>query len=112
MKMFKLAFSVSIFIFMLFGVIQAYAIDQEICESGSKVALYPNGGLMSCVLKSDFRSNMIICKEKRPISFYGDGQLETCDLAESAKIADQACKEFAPISFYPDGKFKSCVKKD
>ena len=110
MSMFKLVFSVLIFV--LFGVIQSYAIDQLICESGSKVVLYPNGSLMSCSLKSDFHSNEITCKEKRAISFYADGQLETCDLAGSIKVGGQECKEFSPISFYPDGKFRSCVKTE
>jgi hypothetical protein len=109
MNTFKLAFS--FLIFMLFGVIQAYAIDQSICESGSKVILYPNGSLMSCTLKNDFRSNEITCKEKRPVSFYTDGQLETCDLAVPAKLSGQECNQSDPISFYPDGKFKSCVKQ-
>ena len=95
-----------------FGVIQAYAIDQSICEPGSKVVLYPNGSIMSCVLKDDFHSNDITCKERRPISFYADGELDTCDLATTAKVAGQECKELNPISFYRDGKFKSCVKTD
>jgi hypothetical protein len=110
MSMFKLAFSVLIFTF--FGVIQAYAIDQSICESGSKVVLYSNGSILSCVLKDNLHANDITCKEKRPISFYPDGELDTCDLAEPAKIGGQECKELNPISFYRDGKFKSCVKKE
>ena len=108
MSIFKLAFGV--LIVMVSGVIQAYAIDQSICEPGSKVVLHPNGSLMSCVLKADYNANEIICKEKRSISFYADGQLQTCDLAKSAKVSGQDCKEFAPIGFYPDGKFKSCIK--
>lgn len=108
MRMFRLISCV--YVFMLFGVIQAYAIDQAICDSGSKVVLYPNGSLMSCSLKSDFHSNEITCKEKNPISFYDNGQLETCNLAGSTKAGGQECKEFTPISFYPDGKFRSCVK--
>jgi hypothetical protein len=104
----KLAFGV--LIVMVSGVIQAYALDQSICEPGSKVVLHPNGSLMSCVLKADFNANDIICKEKRSISFYADGQLQTCDLAKSAKVSGQDCKEFDPIGFYPDGKFKSCIK--
>ncbi len=108
MGMFKFAFS--ILMFMVFGVIQAYANDQSICESGSRVVLYPNGSLMSCVLKDDFDSNQITCEGERSISFYADGQLEKCDLARSSKIGGQDCKEFDPISFYPDGKFKSCIK--
>jgi hypothetical protein len=108
MSMYKLVLSVLIGIF--FGVIQAYAIDQSICESGSKVVLYPSGSLMSCELKSDFSSNEIICKERGFIRFYESGQLETCNLARSANIGGQECKQLNPISFYPDGKFKSCIK--
>jgi hypothetical protein len=108
MRMFKPAFS--ILVFLVFGVPQAYAIDQSICEAGSKVVLHPNGSLMSCVLKDDFDSNQVTCEGERLISFYADGQLQKCDLARSAKIGGQECKEFDPISFYPDGKFKSCIK--
>jgi len=111
MNGFKVVFRALVFI--LFGVIQAYAIDQSsICESGSNVVLYPNGSLMSCVLKDNLRSNEITCKEKRPINFYADGQIERCELAGTVKIGGQECKQFTPISFYPDGKFKSCVKTD
>jgi hypothetical protein len=105
-----LKFVFGVLIGMLFGVIQAYAIDQSICEPGSKVVLYPNGYIMSCELKSDFNSNEITCKERGFIRFYENGQLETCNFARSANIGGQECKELNPISFYPDGKFKSCIK--
>ncbi len=110
MYLFKVVFGVSILI--LLAVIQAYAVDQSICDSGSNVVLYPNGSLRTCVLKDSFRSEGIKCTEHRAIRFYNDGRLETCDLAESTTVSGQKCKEFAPINFYPDGKFKSCVKTD
>jgi len=110
MSMFKR--SMSVLLFMLFGAIPAYAIDQSICESGSKVVLYPNGSILSCVLKDDLHTNEITCKQNRPVSFYPDGQLDTCDLASTVKIDGQNCKEFNPISFYRDGKFRSCVKTE
>jgi hypothetical protein len=110
MYLFKVVFGV--FILILLAVIQAYAIDQSICDSGSNVVLYPNGSLRTCVLKDFFRSDDIKCSEHRAIHFYNDGRLETCDLAESTTVSGQKCKEFSPINFYPDGKFKSCVKSD
>jgi hypothetical protein len=110
MSMFKIVFGVLILI--LFGVIEANAIDQSICTSGSSVVLYPNGALKTCLLKESFRLNEITCKSQSPISFYDDGRLETCVLAEPATISGQKCAEFAPINFYPDGKLRSCDKKD
>jgi hypothetical protein len=110
MHLFKVVFGV--FIFMLLAVIQAYAIDQSICDAGSNVTLYPNGSLRSCILKDSFRSGGIKCREHRPIRFYNDGRLETCDLVDSTTVSGQKCKEFGPIDFYPDGRFKSCVKAD
>jgi hypothetical protein len=110
MYLFKVVFGLSIL--LLLGVIPAYAIDQSICDSGSKVAFYPNGSLRTCVLKDSFRSDGIKCTEHRAIHFYNDGRLETCELAESTTVSGQKCKEFAPIFLYPDGKFKSCVKTD
>jgi hypothetical protein len=110
MYLFTIVFGLSIL--LLLAVIPAYAIDQSICDSGSKVVLDPNGSLRTCVLKDSFRSDGIKCTDHRVIRFYNDGRLETCDLAESTTVSGQKCKEFAPIYFYPDGKFKSCVKAD
>jgi hypothetical protein len=61
----------------LLVVIQAYAIDQLICDSGSNVALYPNGSLITYSLKDSFRLDDIKCSEHRSIHFYNDGRLET-----------------------------------
>jgi hypothetical protein len=110
MYLFTIVFGLSIL--FLFSVLPVYAIDQSICDSGSKVVLDPNGSLRTCVLKDSFRSDGIKCTEHRAIHFYNDGRLETCELAESTRVSGQKCKEFAPIYFYPDGKFKSCVKAD
>lgn len=110
MKMYTLSFSLLMFI--VFGAIEARAIEQSICNPGSQVTFYPDGSLMSCVLKEDLRSNGITCRQLLPVGFYANGQLERCSLAEKATISDQECKEFSPISFYPDGKFKSCVKEE
>lgn len=110
MSMFKIIFGVLILI--VFGVIEANAVDQSICSSGANVVLYSNGSLTSCVLKDSFSSNEIKCKSQSPVRFYDNGRLETCVLAEPATISGQKCKEFEPISFYSDGKFRSCVKKD
>jgi len=110
MSMFKIIFGILIII--VFGVIEANAIDQSICLSGSNVVRYPNGSLKACVLKDSFRLNEITCKSQNPVSFYDDGQLETCVLAIPATISGQKCEEFRPITFYPDGKFRSCEKKD
>ncbi len=110
MNIFKVVFGVLILI--MFGVIEANAIDQSICHSGANVVLYPNGSLKSCVLKDSFRVNEIKCNSQSPVSFYDNGRIETCVLAEPAKISGQECRESGTISFYPDGKLKSCVKKD
>lgn len=110
MSMFKIIFGVLILI--VFGEIEAKAIDQSICASGANVVLYPNGSIRSCSLKDSFRSNEITCKSQTLISFYDNGQIETCVLAEPVKISDQKCEELKPINFYPDGKFRSCEKKD
>ena len=110
MSMFKIIFGVLILI--VFGVIEANAIDQSICASGANVVLYPNGSLKSCALKESFRSNEITCKSQSLISFYDNGQIETCVLAEPATISGQKCQELKPINFYPDGKFRSCEKKE
>ena len=110
MYLFKVVFGVLIII--LLAVIQAYAIDQSICDSGSNVVLYPNGSLRTCLLKDSFRSDGIKCSAHQAIHFYNDGRLETCHLAESTTVSGQKCKEFGSIDFYPDGKFKSCVKSD
>jgi len=110
MSMFKIIFGLLILI--VFGVIEANAIDQSICSSGADVVLYPNGSLKSCALKDSFRSNEITCKSQSLIIFYDNGQIETCVLAESVTISGQECKESGPINFYPDGKLRSCVKKD
>lgn len=110
MSKFTIVFGVLILI--VFGVIEATAIDQSICHAGANVVLYPNGSLKSCVLKDSFRSNEIKCNGQSQVSFYDNGRLETCVLAEPAKISGQECKESGPISFYPDGKLRSCVKKD
>jgi hypothetical protein len=99
-------------VLMVFGVLPANAIDQSICTSGSKVVLYPNGSLQSCVLKDSFRSNGAECKQQSPVSFYDNGQLETCVLAEVTTIDGQKCKQSRPIRFYPSGEFQSCVKQD
>jgi hypothetical protein len=61
----------------LLVVIQAYAIVQSVCDSGSNVVLYPNGSLITCSLKDSFRSGDIKCSEHRSIHFYNDGRLET-----------------------------------
>ena len=110
MSIFKIIFVVLILI--VFARIEANAIDQSICSSGSDVVFYPNGSLKSCVLKDFFSSKEIKCNGHGPASFYDNGQLEGCVLAEPATINDQKCKEFGPISFYSNGKFKSCVKKE
>jgi len=110
MRMFKIIFGVLILI--VFGVIEANAIDQSICASGANVVLYPNGSLKSCALKESFRSNEITCKSQSLISFYDNGQIETCVLAEPATISGQKCQELKPINFYLDGKFRSCEKKE
>ncbi len=110
MSVFKRA--VPVLMFVLLQSIEAFAADQSICNPGSKVELYPNGSLMSCLLKDEFPSNGIKCKEFQPIRFYPDGQLQSCNLAAAATVDGQECEEFAPISFYPDGKFKSCVKTE
>jgi hypothetical protein len=110
MNMFKIIFGVLILI--VFGVIEANALDQSICSSGKSVELYANGSLRTCVLKDKFRSNDITCKSESPVSFYDNGKLDTCVLAEPAKIGNQKCKESGPISFYSDGKFRSCVKEE
>ena len=109
MNMFKIIFSVMILI--LFGAIEAQAIDKSICSPGASEVLYPNGSLKSCVLKDTLRSNEITCNSQSPVSFYDNGQIESCVLAESVKLSGQECKESAPIYFYPDGKLKSCIKK-
>jgi hypothetical protein len=101
-----------VLILLLLAVIQADAIDQSICDSGSNVVLYPNGSLKSCVLKDSFRSDGIKCSAHQAVHFYNDGRLETCRLAESATVSGQKCKESGSIDFYPDGKFKSCMKSD
>lgn len=95
MYLFKVVFVVSILI--LLAVIQTAAIDQSICDSGSKVVLDPDGSLRTCVLKDSFRSAGIKCIEHRAIRFYNDGQLETCDLAESTTVNGQKCKYFQSI---------------
>ncbi len=110
MRMFKIIFSILILI--VFGVIEANALDQSICSSGVNVVIYPSGSLKSCALKDSFSSTGIKCKSQGQVSFYDNGQLEECVLAEPATIGDQKCKEFGPISFYSDGKFRSCLKKD
>ena len=110
MRMFKIIFGVLIII--VFGVIEAKAIDQSICASGANVVLYPNGSLKSCALKEPFRSNEFTCKSQSLISFYDNGQIETCVLAGSATISGQKCEELKAINFYPDGKFRSCEKKE
>ena len=110
MRMFKIIFVVVILI--VFGVIEANAIDQSICSSGADVVLYPNGLLKSCSLKDSFSSTEIKCKSQGQVRFYENGQLEECVLAEEATIGDQKCKEFGQIAFYTDGKFRSCLKKD
>lgn len=99
-------------VFLSFGVIEANAIDQSICDSGTKVVLYPSGSLRSCVLKDSFHLKEMDCSGQNPISFYEDGQIETCVLSERTTISGQTCRQFGSISFYPDGKFKSCVKED
>ena len=109
MGMLKIMFGVLILI--VFGMIEANAMDKSICASEKIEEHYPDGSLRSCVLKDTFRSNGIKCNSQSQISFYENGQIETCILAEPVKISGQECKEFGPISFYPDGKFKSCVKK-
>lgn len=110
MKMFNITFGILLLI--IFGVIEANAIDQSICSPGADVVLYPNGSLKSCALKDSFRSNNITCKSQSQVSFYDDGQIETCVLAEPATLSGQECKETGQIDFYPDGKLRSCVKKD
>jgi hypothetical protein len=108
MSMFKILFGV--LILLVFGVIEASAINQTICYPGAKVVLYPNGSLKSCDLKDDFNLDEIKCKSQTSVSFYDNGQIETCVLAQSSTISGQKCKEFGSVSFYPDGKFRSCVK--
>ena len=110
MSKFKIIFGV--LILMIFGVIEANAVDQSICVEGSTVVLYPNGSLKSCVPNESFGLNDISCNSQNPASFYDNGQLESCILAKPATISGQECKEFGPISFYPDGKLKSCVRKE
>jgi hypothetical protein len=110
MNMCKMIFGVLILI--VFGVVEANALDQSICSSGASVELYPNGSLKTCVLKDPFRSNDIECKSKSPVSFYDNGQLDTCVLAVSATIGNQKCKESGQINFFPDGKLRSCVKEE
>jgi len=97
---------------MTLGTLEAGAIDQSICLSGSNMVLYPSGALRSCVLKDPFHAKDAKCIGQSQASFYDNGQVETCVLAESATISGQQCSEFGPISFYPDGKFRSCQKKD
>jgi hypothetical protein len=99
-------------ILIVFGVIEAKAIEQSICSSEANEILYPNGSLKSCVLKDTYRSNDIKCKSQSSASFYENGQLDTCVLAETSTISGQKCKEFGVISFYADGKLRSCVKTD
>lgn len=110
MSVLKIIFA--ILMLMMFGAVEATAIDKSICAAGAKEVHYPDGSLKSCVLKDLFRLNDIKCSSQSVVSFYENGQLETCILAEPVSISDQKCKEFAPISFYPDGNFKSCLKTD
>ena len=97
MSMFKIVFCALILI--VFGVIEANAVDQSICASGAKVVLYPNGSLNSCALKEPFRSNEFTCKSQSLISFYDNGQIETCVLAEPATINGQKCEELKALNF-------------
>lgn len=110
MSMLRIVFGALILI--VFGVIEANAVDQAICASGANVVLYPNGSLQSCDLKEPFRSNEFTCKGQSLISFYDNGQIETCVLAEPATISGQKCVELKGLNFYPDGKFRSCEKKE
>ena len=92
--------------------LNAYAVDQSICNPGSNVAVHNNGSLKACQLKNDYDANNIRCKKDYPVSFYNSGKLESCVLSTSATIAGNKCKEDGLISFYIDGKLKSCVKPD
>lgn len=110
MSMLRIVFGALILI--VFGVIEANAVDQSICASGANVELYANGLLKSCALKEPFRSNEFTCKSQSLISFYDNGQIETCVLAEPTTISGQKCVEWKELNFYPDGKFRSCEKKE
>lgn len=110
MTLLRVALSLSFVVLLCGG--QAAAVDQSICNPGSKVVLAPDGSLMSCVLKDFYTANGVRCNEKRPIGFYPDGQLESCDLADQTTVGDQQCQQFSQISFYADGSFKSCTKRE
>jgi hypothetical protein len=97
-----------VIIFSMLVTPYAFAIDQLICNSASKITLYPNGTLRSCMLKDPYEAYDIKCKVG-PISFYEDGTLEECMLADKATVGGVTCSELSSISFYPSGKLKSCV---
>jgi hypothetical protein len=97
--------------FVLVG-LNASAVDQSICHTGTNVVLHNNGSLKSCQLNNYYDANNIRCKSDGPVSFYYNGNLESCVLYASVTIAQNKCKEDVLISFYIDGKLKACMKPD
>jgi hypothetical protein len=112
MKIMKTLFFQSLVLTIILTSFNVYAIDQSICNPGTKVELYNNGSLKGCQLKNDYDANSIRCRNDGPVSFYENGNLESCVLSTPATIAENKCKQDGQISFFIDGKLKSCMKPD
>jgi hypothetical protein len=91
-------------------VINAHAVDQSMCYSGTNVEYHNNGSLKACELKADYEANGIRCRDRGRVSFYEDGNLESCILSDPTTIGENRCDQFGIVFFYPDGKLKSCMK--
>jgi hypothetical protein len=92
--------------------IPAHAADQSICDEGSRVVLYENGDLRSCILKDNYEINGVTCISGYLISYYPNGNLEYCVLYGPVTIGSTQCRENGSIIFYENGDLQSCVKPD
>ena len=110
MKIIKTLFFHSLVLTLLLAGFNAYAADQSICHSGTKILLHNNGSLQTCQLKSNYDVNSIQCKGDAPISFYSNDRLESCVLAQSTSIGMIQCQQNGLITFFIDGNLKSCTK--
>jgi len=110
MRILKILFFQSLVLTFLLAGFNAFAADQSICHSGTKILLYSDGSLQTCQLKDDYDVNSIQCKRNAPVHFYNNGSLESCVLAKSTSIGMIPCRQNGVISFFIGGNLRSCMK--
>jgi hypothetical protein len=102
--------AVGVCLWLLVGVVPAFAADASICSQGLVISLYDSGNLKSCNLRENYDINNVTCLDDNEIVFYDTGELQSCILSHEVEIKGVTCQQEGGITFYRDGNLASCVK--